>query len=135
MVVGPKPVKSPSLAGYPNADAEVQSLAWELWGDLDGVMRNRHYYKKGQVVWGLPLKDVLASLPLAKEFECSKPLDVEIPWIHHQWPGCDSPNYFVSIPKRHRERQCAGTFRLLAFYSCTALSDRLSRGRNRPTVH
>jgi hypothetical protein len=84
VVVGPKPLKSPSLADYPKADAEVQSLASELWGDLDGIMRNRHYYKQGQVVWGLPLKDVLASLPLAKDFECSKPLDVEIPWIHRR---------------------------------------------------
>jgi hypothetical protein len=93
VVLGPKPVKSPSLAGYPKADAEVQSLASELWGDLDGIMRNRHYYKKGQVVWGLPLKDVLASLPLAKDFECSKPLDVEIPWIHRRAGQADI--YFV----------------------------------------
>ncbi len=61
-VVGPKPVKSPCLVGYPNADDEVQSLAAELWGDLDGIMRNRHFYKKGEVVWGLPLANVLASL-------------------------------------------------------------------------
>ena len=55
-------MKSPSLAGYPDADGEVQSLAADVWGDLDGVSRNRHFYGKGRVVWGLPLADVLASM-------------------------------------------------------------------------
>jgi hypothetical protein len=32
-VVGPPPVKSPSLTGYPNCDAEVRQLATELWED------------------------------------------------------------------------------------------------------
>ena len=31
-VVGPPPVKSPSLADYPKCDAEVRQLARELWG-------------------------------------------------------------------------------------------------------
>ena len=31
-VLGPPPVKSPSLAAYPNCDAEVRQLATELWG-------------------------------------------------------------------------------------------------------
>ena len=35
-VVGPPPLKSPSLSGYPQCDAEVKKLAAELWGD--GVM-------------------------------------------------------------------------------------------------
>ncbi len=33
-VLGPPPVKSPSLANYPQCDAEVQQLASELWGQL-----------------------------------------------------------------------------------------------------
>jgi len=33
-VVGYPPAKSPSLSGYPECDQEVQSLARELWGDL-----------------------------------------------------------------------------------------------------
>jgi hypothetical protein len=46
-VLGPKPLRSPSLAGYPS-DREVQALAAELWGDLDGVSRTRRSYGKGQ---------------------------------------------------------------------------------------
>ena len=45
-IVGQKPVRSPSLADYPKVDDEVQSLAAELWGDLDGVTRNRHFVGK-----------------------------------------------------------------------------------------
>jgi len=31
-VIGPRPLKSPSLSDYPNCDGEVQRLATELWG-------------------------------------------------------------------------------------------------------
>lgn len=31
-VVGPRPIKSPSLAGYPGVDEEVKQLAEEVWG-------------------------------------------------------------------------------------------------------
>ena len=36
-VIGPPPLKSPSLSGYPHCDAEVKQLAAEIWGD--GVMK------------------------------------------------------------------------------------------------
>jgi hypothetical protein len=36
VVVGPKPNRSPSLQNYPQCDEEVQRLAKEIWGDLDG---------------------------------------------------------------------------------------------------
>ncbi|HEY2760548.1 MAG TPA: glycosyl hydrolase, partial [Pirellulales bacterium] len=93
-VVGQKPVKSPSLEGYPQADVEVQSLAAELWGDLDGISRNRHFFGKGQIVWRLPLADVLASLPAPKDFESSRPLDADVVWIHRRSDNTDI--YFVA---------------------------------------
>jgi len=58
-VVGERPVRSPSLVGYPEADREVHDLAADLWGDMDGVTDTQHAYGKGMVVWGLPLKNVL----------------------------------------------------------------------------
>jgi hypothetical protein len=83
-VVGPRAVKSPSLAGYPEVDAEVRSLASDVWGDLDGVMRNKRYYEKGLVFWGLPLPDVLAATGVRKDFEYSRSLDSDVPWIHRR---------------------------------------------------
>ncbi len=93
-VVGPKPVQSPSLAGYPDADAEVRALAAELWRDLDGVSRNIHRYRKGMVVWGLPLEDVLASLSVPKDFEYGGGLDAAVAWIHRR--ADDTDIYYVA---------------------------------------
>jgi hypothetical protein len=92
-IVGPRPEKSPSLAGYPAADTELQTLAADVWGDLDGVMRNKHYHGKGLVVWGLPLASVLNSLALAKDFEYTRNLDAEVPWIHRHTD--DAEIYFL----------------------------------------
>ena len=50
-VVGPKPLKSPGLSGYPECDAEVRRLADEMWGDCDGERVTEHAFGKGRVVW------------------------------------------------------------------------------------
>src|SRR5271157_361024 len=93
-VVGPRPVKSPSLAGYPSADGEVQALAADLWGDIDGLSVSRHSYGKGRVMWGVPLADVLASMHVAKDFDYSRALGADMPWIHRQ--AGDTDIYFVA---------------------------------------
>lgn len=83
-IVGRKPTRSPSLADYPRADTEVQALATELWGDLDGVSRTTRRVGQGTVVWGLPLERVLADAKLPKDFESSQPLDSEFAWLHRR---------------------------------------------------
>jgi hypothetical protein len=92
-IVGPKPVASPSLAGYPNVDSEVQALAATLWGDLDGISRFRRRVGKGSVIWGLPLSEVLTSIHIPKDVEYSRPLDMELFWIHRRVQNKDI--YFV----------------------------------------
>ncbi|MDI9432339.1 MAG: glycosyl hydrolase [Planctomycetota bacterium] len=89
VVVGPKPVRSPSLMGFPDADRQVRTLAAEVWGDLDGVSRTVRYVGKGRVVWGLPLEDVLASLNTPKDVEFAKALDADIVWTHRHTPNAD----------------------------------------------
>jgi len=93
-VLGPKPLQSPSLAGYPNADREVQALAEELWGDLDGLSRTKRSYGKGTVVWGLSPADVLASLGIPKDVEYSRALDANVSWLHRR--AGDADIYFVA---------------------------------------
>jgi hypothetical protein len=115
-LIGPKPTLSPSLqGGYPKADLEVQSLADEIWGDLDGVQRNRHFFGKGLVTWGLPPEQVVAnvtpqmlnpitgalppetvnaSMNLPKDAEFAGPLDSDIVWIHRR--AGDTDFYFVA---------------------------------------
>ena len=53
-VIGPRPRRSPSLAGYPECDAEVKRLAAEVWGDCDGTKITEHAFGFGRVVWVNP---------------------------------------------------------------------------------
>ena len=52
-IVGTPPVSSPSLSDYPRCDAEVKSLAAELWGtgEAPSVLTARSY-GKGRIFWG-----------------------------------------------------------------------------------
>jgi hypothetical protein len=94
-ILGPKPVKSPSLqGGCEKTDVEVQALADEVWGDLDGLQRNKHYYGKGLVVWGLPPEQVAAAVNLPKDAEFAGPLDSNIVWIHRRTG--DAEVYFIA---------------------------------------
>ncbi len=94
-LVGPKPVLSPSLQnGGDKADLEVRAQADEIWGDLDGVQRNRHYYGKGLVTWGLPLDEVLSLAGISKDVEFAVPLDSSIASIHRRLGDTDI--YFVA---------------------------------------
>ncbi len=93
-VLGPRPFKSPSLAGYPESDAEIESIADELWGDTDGISRTKHNYGKGLVVWGLTPAEVLAGLRVPKDLEYGRGLDTSMAWIHRR--AVDVDIYFVA---------------------------------------
>lgn len=92
-VLGPKPSRSPSLAGYPEADREVQAIASELWGDLDGVSRTRRSFGKGTVAWGLTPVEVLAALRVPPDVEYGRGLDADLSWIHRREGDADI--YFI----------------------------------------
>jgi hypothetical protein len=55
-VVGPAPLRSPSLSRYPQCDDEVQKLARELWSGGAGEGATR--VGKGRVLWPLETKQV-----------------------------------------------------------------------------
>jgi len=63
VVYGPKPLRSPSLAGYPAVDQEITKLADEVWGNCDGKAVTEHAYGAGKIVWGQPIEQVLAVPP------------------------------------------------------------------------
>ncbi len=84
-VVGPRPLKSPSLSGYPQCDVEVRQLATELWGDCDGKKVMARNFGKGRVVWDAGPHETLAQ-------DKRNPLD-EAKWIWHQegQPAASAP--------------------------------------------
>ncbi len=94
LVIGPKPVRSPSLANYPAADTEVRALAADIWGDLDGVSRTIRYVGKGRVVWGWSPADALAAAKIEKDFEYARGLDADLAWLHRR--TADADIYYVA---------------------------------------
>jgi len=94
-IVGAPRTKSPSLAGYPECDKEVQQIAGELWGDCDGKTVTEHAFGKGRVFWGKPLPAVLQALGQAPDFvEIASTQSLR--WIHRQVDSADL--YFVASP-------------------------------------
>ena len=88
-VVGPKAVKSPSLAGYPECRCR-SCRRWPLTCGATWTASAGTGASMGRaVVWGLPLADVLASLQLPKDFESSRALDADLPWIHRRAGDAD----------------------------------------------
>ena len=102
-VFGPPPVKSPSLENYPQCDAEVKTLAREIWGDCDGKSTFAHTLGLGQILWReTPVKlgeqygdfaavtNVLASQNLPPDFSSDGPVR-----FTHRCDG-DTDIYFVA---------------------------------------
>ncbi len=67
-VVGPKPLRSPSLTDFPRCDEEVRRMANELWGDCDGKTVQEHMLGKGRVVCGRTPQEVLAGEGMPPDF-------------------------------------------------------------------
>lgn len=101
-IVGPKPVKSPSLSGYPSVDSEVAYMANEVWGDADGQLIFHHAYGKGHVYWGAPLNSVLAEKKVIKDVEYTRPhTNTYLSWIHRKTTEADI--YFISNLRNQKE--------------------------------
>lgn len=58
-IIGAPPEKAAGLKNYPECDKEVQRIAAEMWGDLDGKTRTERRFGKGRVIWGKTAREVL----------------------------------------------------------------------------
>ncbi|HTY88072.1 MAG TPA: glycosyl hydrolase, partial [Candidatus Acidoferrum sp.] len=97
-VIGPKPARMEGLTDYPRADAEVQKLAAELWGDGASQSAGEHRYGQGQVVWGKTARAVLLADGVQPDCEFLSTLDPQLStsldYIHRAADGADI--YFVA---------------------------------------
>ncbi|MGQ9697331.1 MAG: glycosyl hydrolase [Armatimonadota bacterium] len=110
VVIGPKPLKSPSLSGYPRCDEEVRAIADEVWGGVDGVNVTEHAYGRGKVIWGQSLQEVLRKLGIPPDFEPATTRDgARLAYIHRTLGTAEV--YFVSN-QSHRPQRVACTFRV-----------------------
>lgn len=109
-VVGPKPLRSPSLEDYPECDAEVARLADELWGDCDGLEVKENRLGAGRVVHGRSLTEILAEMRVAPDFTYdATSAEAEIHYIHRRVGDADI--YFVANG-RDRAEDALCTFRV-----------------------
>lgn len=92
-VVGARPERSPSLTDYPACDAEVKTLAAEVWGDCDGKKVTEHAYGRGRVVQGRALGEVLAAMKTGPDF-AAEDTTGKFAYIHRQLGEAEV--YFVS---------------------------------------
>jgi hypothetical protein len=130
MVVGERPLDSPSLADDPQ---EFSRLVLALWGSTEG----RHEYGKGAVISGQTLEAALPSLGIAPDFRVEAPGGTDLRFVHRNLAGGEI--YFVDNRQSQRA-QSTISFRVVGkvpelWHADTgvheAVSYRMDSGRTR----
>jgi hypothetical protein len=102
-VIGPKPSRSPSMSGFPNADKEIIQLAENLWPAAPGAGERK--VGTGRVITGKSFETIFKEEAFAPDFtETSK--DSDIRYIHRKTREGDL--YFVSFQKEPAEELVLG---------------------------
>jgi alpha-L-rhamnosidase len=99
-VIGPRPSRSPSMNGYPNADREIARLAQELWPPAAGPAQRK--VGKGRVITGKSFKTIFKEDAFLPDFSGNSK-DEDIHYIHRIIPEGDL--YFVSFQKDQAEER------------------------------
>jgi hypothetical protein len=68
VVIGPKPSRSPSLQNFAEADKQVQALAAQLWGNINGASVKVNRMGKGMVIGGMDLHQAFDLLKVKPDF-------------------------------------------------------------------
>jgi hypothetical protein len=106
IIVGEKPVDSPSLADDP---ATFHSITDQLWGSSTNAP-SIHPIGKGRVYSGYTANEVLKDLMMNRDFEYTRPeVDTELMFVHRKLSNGDI--YFVDNRKERVENLNA-TFRV-----------------------
>jgi hypothetical protein len=106
VIIGPPPVKSPSLVNYPQCEEELKQIVNRLWGDTSSSSERK--VGKGDVYWGKTPHEVLSSMGVPEDFYCGKPAPFR--YIHRRsYDGTEI--YFVSN-KQNAEVEAICNFRV-----------------------
>jgi len=92
VVLGPAPKYSPSMQNYPECDQQVQKMAAELWGKVDGVNVKSAKAGKGMILSGMEMQEAFDLIGVVPDCKFAK----EDPtlFIHRTMP--DGDFYFIS---------------------------------------
>ncbi len=91
-ILGPSPQYSPSMRNYPNADKEVQKIARELWGKVDGKNVKYAKYGKGMIIFGVNLKEALNLIQVRPDFLVNS--DASVLYAHRKTSNAEI--YFIT---------------------------------------
>ena len=80
VILGPAPKRSPSLQNQPAADKQVQLIASEIWGEVDGVKVKSRKCGKGLVINGLNMVEAFSVIKCIPD--CKLPADLTIHYGH-----------------------------------------------------
>ena len=92
VLLGPAPQRSPSLEGYPDADARVRRMAAELWGGVDGKAVKAARYGKGAVLDGMTMEEALAYVQCLPDCE----VGADVPVLFGHRDAGDEQIYFLT---------------------------------------
>ena len=92
VVLGPKPVSSPSLQDYPAADEQVSKLADELWGDINGTSIKTNKVGKGMIISNMQLQEALDLIKVIPDVRIAQ--NKSTLFIHRKL--VDGSVYFIS---------------------------------------
>jgi hypothetical protein len=87
VVLGPKPLRSPSLQNYPNADVSLKKMVQELW-----TTEAIHPFGKGLLMHGISMQQALDQIKVIPDFKL--PATDSVLYIHRKTDEGDL--YFVS---------------------------------------
>ncbi|WP_316776372.1 glycosyl hydrolase [Pedobacter antarcticus] len=91
-ILGPAPLRSPSLQGYPRADQEVKRIAASIWGEVAVKEKSIRKYGKGQVMQNMDMQEALDQLQIRPDFKLLQSQPVL--YIHRRL--ADKDIYFIS---------------------------------------
>jgi hypothetical protein len=92
VVLGPKPKYSPSMQGFPKADIQLQKMANELWGKVDGINVKSVKVGKGMILSGMEMQEALDLIGVIPDCKFAK--NDSALFIHRR--VTESEIYFVS---------------------------------------
>jgi alpha-L-rhamnosidase len=109
-VLGTRPLKSPSLAGFPACDQEVTRLADQLWGENAGAAgAGERRVGQGRVIWGSTPEKILAGRDVPPDFSCDAALQGKVRYTHRRLD--DGTDLYFVANKRDGQVQGTGSFR------------------------
>ncbi|MFC2087872.1 glycosyl hydrolase, partial [Bacteroidota bacterium] len=92
IIIGPKPTMVPGLNNFEKEEIELNRIASELWGEIDGEKVFENTYGEGKVYFGLTADEVLNRKGIVKEFSFSG--QPELDYIHRTVDNGEI--YFIS---------------------------------------